>query len=724
MKKLICLTLILCLLLTACAAPADARKAEPQEVYRPTYLTLPEQVRYLYEAQYVDGRIYYTDSEYDEETQTSVSYLASFLPDGTDFQRAAIVLDADSYIGQITPAPDGMIAILNAYDMQAQNNTYTLIRLAFDGTITSLAPLHELAGSQEYFYIQKIVCDPQGRIALMCDRDIFVLDAAGSLMFKISAENWFQDLALCADGTIAAVYHDSEGMQIAPIDMQQKAFGKAIPFSQVSGYFELVSGDAAGWLYAVANGKLYRISADGQSEELLEFLKMDLSADNIQCLFPAGNGTFLLSCRDMNGNSELAMLQKQLYEENKTVLTLATLYEDSMLSEQIIEFNRKNDQYRIDMVCYVNESGDWDSALERFNADLTAGNVPDLIDVSHIPIDALAAKGLFADLYPLLDADETLSREDFVPSALKAMENDGKLYFLSRSFEMMTMMGLKSVLGERTGWTNEAFVQVLRENPQITYPIAHNSRESTLMLLSMLGLDAFIDPATGQCNFDSEAFVSLLEIAALAPETIEYESLPRAAAQLKNKQALVQAVNLYEVSSLQEQIAELGEDYVFVGLPGENSHRAVINFISSCLAITAKCAHPQAAWQFLSGTLTQDSYRHLFGIPVLQKKYEEMIAEAMEASYYTDENGNKVEQSKVGIGYEDGTQIEIFAAKPEEAALFRELVDSAQSRLDYDKKVMQIILEDCAPYFAGQKTAAETAQVIQSRVQTYISENR
>lgn len=150
----------------------------------------------------------------------------------------------------------------------------------------------------------------------------------------------------------------------------------------------------------------------------------------------------------------------------------------------------------------------------------------------------------------------------------------------------------------------------------------------------------------------------------------------------------------------------------------------MISFSSSRLAISAKCAHPQAAWQFLSGTLTQDSHRHFFGIPVLQEKYEEMIAEAMEQNFYTDENGNKVEQSKMGIGYEDGTHIEIFAAKPEEAALFRELVDSAQGRIDYDEKVMQIILEDCAPYFAGQKTARETAQVIQSRVQTYISENR
>ena len=46
---------------------------------------------------------------------------------------------------------------------------------------------------------------------------------------------------------------------------------------------------------------------------------------------------------------------------------------------------------------------------------------------------------------------------------------------------------------------------------------------------------------------------------------------------------------------------------------------------------------------------------------------EEMIQEAMEPSYYTDENGNQVEQSKMGIGYSDGTNLEIYAATQQEA---------------------------------------------------------
>ena len=49
---------------------------------------------------------------------------------------------------------------------------------------------------------------------------------------------------------------------------------------------------------------------------------------------------------------------------------------------------------------------------------------------------------------------------------------------------------------------------------------------------------------------------------------------------------------------------------------------------------------------------------------------------------------------------------------------------SLDSSSYYDASVENIINEEAAAYFAGQKGAEETADIIQSRVKVYISETK
>ena len=42
----------------------------------------------------------------------------------------------------------------------------------------------------------------------------------------------------------------------------------------------------------------------------------------------------------------------------------------------------------------------------------------------------------------------------------------------------------------------------------------------------------------------------------------------------------------------------------------------------------------------------------------------------------------------------------------------------------YDQELMNIISEESAAFFSGQKSAKDVAAIIQSRVQIYVNENR
>ena len=82
-----------------------------------------------------------------------------------------------------------------------------------------------------------------------------------------------------------------------------------------------------------------------------------------------------------------------------------------------------------------------------------------------------------------------------------------------------------------------------------------------------------------------------------------------------------------------------------------------------------------------------------------------------------------MKEPKTTWGYDD-FQIEIYAATQEEVAAVRELIETVETSYQYDTQLNTIIEEETAAFFEGQKSAKDVADIIQSRVQIYINENR
>ena len=52
------------------------------------------------------------------------------------------------------------------------------------------------------------------------------------------------------------------------------------------------------------------------------------------------------------------------------------------------------------------------------------------------------------------------------------------------------------------------------------------------------------------------------------------------------------------------------------------------------------------------------------------------------------------------------------------------LIDGITTSMKYDQKIMNILSEESAPFFNGQKSVDECASVIQSKIQIYLDETR
>ena len=60
----------------------------------------------------------------------------------------------------------------------------------------------------------------------------------------------------------------------------------------------------------------------------------------------------------------------------------------------------------------------------------------------------------------------------------------------------------------------------------------------------------------------------------------------------------------------------------------------------------------------------------------------------------------------------------------EEVARLKEDISSVSHVYSYNENLIQIIQEEVAAFFSGQKTAEEVAGIVQSRAQIYVNENR
>lgn len=94
----------------------------------------------------------------------------------------------------------------------------------------------------------------------------------------------------------------------------------------------------------------------------------------------------------------------------------------------------------------------------------------------------------------------------------------------------------------------------------------------------------------------------------------------------------------------------------------------------------------------------------------------------MKKPVYEDEDGNIVEVEQTYMV--NGVEIEITPMSREEVDGLIAYVKTVDRLYTYNESLLNIVMEEAAPYFAGQKKAEEVAGIIQSRVQIYVNENR
>lgn len=799
MKRGAALLLALTLTLGLAACGKDKDNGTEQltgKVYVPEFLDFNLDVEYISGGCATGDAVYLMGSKSQEREETDPAtgeilyyydeiYSLYRIPlDGSDpvkleaYQPTALPEGAEGNVGveSITAADDGTIWLTEHvgvytfdlpenFDSEADDkwnyHTYeeSIIRRQLDasGNEISRVDFSDLPGKLGVEYVYSSLFDRAGNLYAVTETEVVMLDPQLNKVFSVEGEDIAGSPTLLSNGRLGLLnyIYDEEketgAWTMKTVDPEAQDWGEEYTLPE-NAYNAYPGGGE--YLFYYQNGdSIYGYKAGAaEGEKIFSWIDSDINRSNMEFFSFLPDGRVVVVTREWqsdNSKVELAIMtatdRSQLPE--KTTLTYATMYLGYDVRSQIIEFNKTSDKYRIEVRDYSEFATAEDSSagLTRLNTEIVAGNVPDMLETSSIPLRQYAAKGLLEDLWPFIEGDTDIGgRAGVMEHVLNAAEQDGKLYEIFTNFAIRTVAGPKNIVGDRMSWTLADLQEALAKMPE-GCAIFGQTDTKTDMLSNVMAqnADSFVDWSTGQCRFDSEDFKSLLAFCNSFPAEYDWENSQDEWEDpytriISGKQMLT---SVY-FSQLRWDFLENDGLFksqggaAFIGYPREDGGVGSGFTTNGGVAMSAACKDKEGAWSFmrtrlLSQSTDEESARYWSNFPVNKADFDKMVEEAMTVQYEQDENGQPLLDEngqpieiKETWWISDDLQLEQGAVTQEQYDRFMALYNAVDSVYYFDEAIYDIVADMAGAYFAGDRSLDDTAAQIQSRVTLYVNENR
>ncbi|MCL2568513.1 MAG: extracellular solute-binding protein [Oscillospiraceae bacterium] len=510
----------------------------------------------------------------------------------------------------------------------------------------------------------------------------------------------------------------------------------------------------------------------GRSTQLFDWMDMDMLSSASFAVSDTGEIYFF--DENFGGSARTTLIRLSLRHVSEvpqqTIITFGGLFVDWDIRREIVEFNRRNTQYRIRVVEYADWlSPDMTDAIRRLNTDIITGNAPDILDFGAIlPFEQYARRGFLADIGAMIEADNEL-RGTLVDPIMDLLRLDGTLYTVMSQFSVGTLVGRTDRVGPNMGWTMDEFLAIADTLPEgATMFDRFVTQQAFLQGVLGANLGLFVDRETGRANFDSPLFMDYLNFAMSlqteqdlwGPDGPGGGIMPRpmpmpaaeAAAETEYDAEYADETDGYEDTErrdegialpipppigppgewespfttnrvlLQEQVIwgftdliwteeNFGGQVTFKGYPTEQGNGSVI-LPRGMIAISAGSRNQDAAWSFVRTLLTERWQEdNASSFPTNRAVFERRMAEAMELPRWFRENPDMIDPDFPPAVATQAQVDQIYA-----------LVMQTSMLAMRDTTVFSMIEEELLPFFAGDRSIQETVRIIQSRVQTYLSE--
>lgn len=681
-------------------------------------------------------------------------YLVSMNQDGTDRKQQKLEMETENtngWMSNIKLLSNGSVVGLREEGSEdwtdPENPIYTanyvLYKWDTEGNPQWSSRINTKEG--EYLYAQSIIDDNAGNIIILTgDNKIYTFDKDGKEVSQKEipqgSNGYIGQIVVKKDGSVLVTSYNEEWTKIyvSKLDLATATMGDKVEVpSSLNGY-SFYPGETTDFILSNNNG-LYTFNVgDAEPVMFMNYINSDLESNNLNNVSILNDKEFIATYNDMEDWS--LKIAKFTYVDpatipDRTTLVIGCNYLDGNIKKRIIDFNKTSDKYRFTIKDYnvYNTMEDYTQSQTQMNNDIISGKMPDimLIDPSQ-DISSWVNKGLLADVSELIAKDAELSKIEYLDNVFKAFSVNDKLYTIIPSFGIQTMAARKDMVGDRNGWTMMEFAEFMKKQPKDVKPFGDEMvRDSVFSYIMQYCGSDFVNVNTGNCYFDSSEFVAMLEFANSFPAEFDpsyWEDYDWMAMQgmYRDKKAVMMSTYIYGIQDLVYTLkGNLGDEAVFVGFPGLNGNSSVITPNGTTMVLSAKSKNLDGAWEFARYYLTEEyqTSNQIWGLPVMKKALLEQAKLATERPFWiNEETGEKEYYDHTYWINEEEIILDPFSQK--EVDDICNFICSVDKRSYYNENIINIVMEEAGSYFAGNKSAKEVAQVIQSRVQIYVDENR
>ena len=692
MRKWMAWLLILTLLLSACGKRADSPKQDPEAE------TVPG-VDVKTGAWIGSGGCYKLENAaYPKNCELSFPYKG---------QRCYVIqgmMESKILLGERELAcPEGMIAGADACE---DGIWYAVEQRGEDGCMTETMILlgesgEELARMELRFpkdcYPRRFAVS-EGRFCFNCSDRLRICDENGSPLQDIPHEEWKGKLVKGSDRGVYFVEEWESGGSVSKVNIQSGELLHLFDYPRGS----VCTGDGESPLLLMCPDGIYHLYDNGESVPLVIWEECGLALSGLMSVEAEPDGSYIL-----RGSSfeTLRMSPAEPSELRPRVrLRLGMMGLNGQLPQAVAAFNARSADCCVELVDLKEGGLSDEDAILRLNTLVAAGEGPDMLAFGNGPLTPFPylRKGMLRDLEADLLADGAIDPEKLLVAA-PIKRDCGGLYLLASGFYLETRLGLRETFGDVKGWSFDDYLRLARTMPSDRLVMYNLTRDYFLAESVSRYLRKSIDWQSGSCDFDNPEFCKLLEAVRDVVETPEdLNNMVFGTNLMADGYMATDLTMVNHVTALARSTRRIGKPVSIIGFPTpDGSCGTDMGLMPVGVLTTSK--HPEACLAFLKDWLLQPNQ-----IPAYQPLFENAIEEYMQAD---DTERDDLFSQRLDPPLSDA-----------EAQQLRELIAAVEHTTLYDRTAMDIVRQEAAAFLAGQRSAEETARLIQSRVSLYVSE--
>lgn len=381
----------------------------------------------------------------------------------------------------------------------------------------------------------------------------------------------------------------------------------------------------------------------------------------------------------------------------------------------------------------MSADADFSDIEKSIYLDTLTGAGPDIL-VNLFDSISFRSDAIMEDMNQYIDGSRGIDRKLYFDNVFRVCETDGSLFHIPVRFELEGLIANSELVSNRNGWTYEEFFEASEKMPDEVSFLEGVLYNDLLKLMIGTSLPQFVDYKNKTVDLDNEEMRRILQMVKKygVPKIPDDEGYMYKTVKLSENSRVEGEMDLTQEKFGEGMLAirvgtvsnasEIGghrtrgaAEPAFLGYPATKKTGMAIH-PALTMGITASSDSKGPAWDFIRAYLEYETPSGIcpYTASVRIAEYEaEFQSKMVETNAYYDEYFE-----------EDPVLARLFSYQVSEGDVdeFRELVEGATICTGGDPVIFNIICEEAAGYFAGDRTEDEVLKNIQNRAMTVVKE--